>query len=137
MTNLAELKRITRELAEEVAYEERGPIFKLVTLVLDKIKSYAAIIGNNHKLIWVNQTAAKQANTHHIDIRSLYGINCKTLNLCSGECGDCPVTKSLKTKEVVTSEFKCVKSNDIYNMVCIPLVHNGTSGVIVIMGLKT
>ena len=134
--NLNKLKRLTKELAEEVHYAEEGPIFKLVTLLLDNVTTFAVIVDNDKNLIWANKASINNASTAGINIESYYGQDCSKIHLCNGECDKCPVTKAVTSKKVHTTFFECVVSHDIYDMICIPLIYDGVSGVIVMMGEK-
>lgn len=134
MVNLDGLKRLTQELAEEVKYDEKGPLFKLVTLILNNIKSFAAILDDEKRLIWANKMSVKRANKFGIDLVNSYGKKCEKFEICSGKCKKCPIAKVIKQRKILTNDFKAKLSGKSFTMICIPLLYNGVSGVIVLMG---
>ena len=52
------------------------------------------------------------------------------------DCKNCPINKSLKTREVSTIPYKSDITGIEYRMLCIPLVFDGVSGVLAILSDK-
>jgi len=139
MTNLSPLRRLTRELAEEVEYDEHGRAWKFMTLILNSVQSPAAIIGSDHKLLFVNQETIKRHTAHGFEIESEVGKTVRKTRFCKPlamDCSKCPVQKSIDTKEVHTIDYRSDITGILYKMICIPLVFDGVSGVLTILSDK-
>jgi len=134
LVDLESLRELTQELAEEVKEHDKGPFWNLITLILDRIDSYVAILSNSKELLWVNKSLICHCNDLNIDIESLIGQDCRKLGFCEELCDKCPVYLAKKRKQVVMKPYTCNLSKDTKKLICIPLVYNGVSGIIVILG---
>ena len=132
MTNLDNLKRLTKELAEEVEYQEHGIAFKFIKLILDSIKSPAFIITREYDTVYLNPTAIKMAKKYGISTE--LGVKCYNVLFHKDEpCKECPVTRALKTRRVENTEWKSPLTGKKYMVTDIPLLFNGVAGVIEIL----
>ena len=139
MVNLSSLKRLTKQLAEEIEYDEHGTAWKFITLILDSVNSPSAIIGADHKLLFINNETIKRHNKIGFDIENELGKSVRKTRFCKPlgmDCSKCPVQNSMKTKEVYTIDYKSDITGILYRMICIPLVFDGVSGVLVILSDK-
>jgi len=133
--NLNKLNRLTKELAEEIKYEETGPALKFCKLILGSIKSPAFIIDKDYNLIYGNPEAERLGKKYNVFTKSGIGKKCYEVQYPGqgGPCKDCPAIKAIKTKKVENTEWKSKNSKITYMVTDIPLVYNGVSGVIEIL----
>ena len=139
MTNLLPLRRLTKELSEEIEYDEHGKIWKLITFILDNVGSPAAIINKKHALLYINKNCRERFKELGFDGEKYIGKNIKGSKFCESllsACDECPIQKTLDTKEVHTLDFTSKISNINYKMICIPLIFDGVSGVLAILSEK-
>ena len=131
MANLDGLKRLTKELAEEIHYEEKGRVFKLMRLIFDNIESYVTIMNSDCGILYINPSAYSSFKENfNIDIHE--GTNCKEIiNLFSQDyCKNCIAKMCMSQKKVLNEIFESKKTGKKYWRTCIPLAYNGVSGVI-------
>ena len=132
MANLDGLKRLTKELAEEIEYHEEGPSFKFIKLILDSVKSPVVIISNDFKTIYLNPLAIAMGEKYGIDT-SLY-VHCyEAVMGINSPCKGCPAKRALKSKQIENTEWISPVSGIKYMVTDIPLIYDGVSGVIEIL----
>jgi len=139
MVNLSPLKRLTKQLAEEVEYDEHGKVWKFITLILNSVNSPAAIIGADHKLLFINKETIKRHKLMNFDIEGEVGKTLRKSRFCKPlgmDCNKCPVKNAMDTKEVHTIDYKSDITGINYKMICIPLIFDGVSGVLAILSDK-
>ena len=139
MTNLDEtlekLRRSTHNLAIEVKKNTHGPAWDIVTLLLDNVKSPSAILNTNHEIVFINKSTKNIMRANGIKVKDIIGKHARETGLCPQvDCSDCPVNKVLHEKKVSTIKYKGPLDKRAYEMICIPLVYNGISGVITLIG---
>ena len=129
MVELNDLKRLTKELAEEIEYSEDGPALDWIKLVLSSIKSPVAIITREYKVIYLNPEAKRIGKKYNISTE--YDIECYKARYNNDKpCKNCPMLESIKTKQIVNTVWKSPHSNIEYVVTNIPLVFNGVAGSI-------
>ena len=138
MANLNKLKELTSELALEIESNKHGSFWNLITYVLDSIASPTAIISRNHTLLYINKETQKRFDEcsftkDYLNKSLLDSEFCKALN---DGCDECIIQKTIDTKEVYTIDFYSTITDIRYKMICIPLIFNGVSGVLVILSDK-
>jgi len=135
MTDLSNLKRLTKELAEEIEKDEHGKVWDLVTFILDNIESPATVVSRDHKLLYINKETEKRFA--EIGYKNLHmNKSLKDSPFCKsilGSCKICPIQETLETRKVHTNTFNSHLTGKVYRMVCIPLVFDGISGVLAIL----
>jgi len=139
MTNLTPLRRLTKQLAEEIEYDEHGRVWKFITLILESIQSPAAIIDKNHTLLYVNKETFSRFKKVGFDGKKYLGKSIEGSEFCKPlgmECDKCPVKLAMDSKEVHTIDYKSFVTGVDYRMICIPLVFDGVSGVLAILSDK-
>lgn len=126
MTNLDKLKDVTKELAEQLQYGQPGPLFSLVAMIMDNIRSPIAIIDKNYKVLYMNPVLKDELGRgDEID-----HLTCYQLYFNEGvPCVSCPVRKTLETRKVEVINYVDVRGDEI-TTTCIPLIYNGVSAVI-------
>ena len=139
MANLTPLRRLTKELAEEVEYDEHGKVWKLITFILDNVNSPAAIIDKDHILLFQNKSCKERFKKVGFDGEKYIGKSIRDSEFCKPiamDCSKCPVQLAMDTKEVHTIDYKSFVTGITYKMICIPLVFDGVSGVLAILSDK-
>ena len=139
MANLTPLRRLTKELAEEIEYEEHGKAWKFITLILNSVNSPAAIIDSDHKLLFINKETIKRHKNIGFEIENEVGKSVRKTRFCKPlamDCSKCPVQLAMDTREVHTIDYKSDITGINYKMLCIPLVFDGVSGVLAILSDK-
>lgn len=139
---LKSLKKITRELAEEIHDElhyDSDSVFQIVTLLLDHMPVLCEIVTPEHEIIFVN----KHTKNH---VKRMGGVEPQIGGTCFTEmfgvkdpCKTCPLDKAIRTGEVCQVKFLApgmeAKRRDQGmggTLTAIPLKWNGTSAVILI-----
>jgi len=133
MVNLELLKQLTQELAEEIKLGKNGNTFNSICSIFDNLESYVAIVNSDCKLIYLNPSAIRNYKIRtNMDIK--IGDNCLKLLQDNKEfCLDC-LSQRCKNQRKVLSEIMTSPNTGIkYWRTCIPLIYNGTSGVIEIL----
>lgn len=132
MVDLNPLRRLTEELAEEVAYEEVGPRLRLLELLLDNISSLAVIVHANHRILFINEALKKYLKTLNVEV-NIGDKWYKAFWNLDEPPKESLLTNSLRKREVVTGVISSPISNRKYQVSCIPLVYNGVSGYIFLL----
>lgn len=126
MTNLRSLKKITKELANEVLKDDSGPMFQLMTLFFDNIKTPVSIITPDYKLLYMNPIKKKMClkkMKKGIDYCYKLFFNRKKA------CTYCPVRKTIRSRSVSTYSYDNGDGSKV-KTTCIPLIYNGVSAVV-------
>jgi hypothetical protein len=135
MVDLDKLREITEELANEIHDEERGKIWDLVTLIFDNVDSPVCIFDNECNILYLNPRTIIGLGRVGQDGNEWIGKNAKDTDGCNNlDCDTCKIKKVLCSRKVETVTYCSPYSDEKFNMVCIPLIYNGTSGVITILG---
>ena len=135
MKSVEDLRLFTKELAEEVKGNNQGPYWAFLTHLLDRLVTYSAILDKDGNILFLNKAIIKNAGkAFNTDINQFIGMHCKETQLCDKVCDKCPIKKTYKRKQVLTSEYKCPLTGEISELVCIPLLYDGISGIIVLVG---
>jgi len=128
MVNLDKLDKLTKELAEEIGTSKNGMVSNLLYLIFDKLKSMCMIIDNKDRVVYLNPPMKKYMKKHNLDINigdEYYKCWCKTK-----PDDKSPHNMSLKTREMIVTNYKSPKTGNILNVTTIPLIYNGVSGTI-------
>ena len=114
MANLKRLKRLTHELAEEIEFEEDGPVFRLLKLLLDNITTYTIIIDRKHRIRFLNKAFIKYFEENNIEYnyesewyKSVWHIE------------ECPYTagkEALEKREVITNQVKSPNTGKLFEV---------------------
>jgi len=62
------LKRLTKELAEEIKYDEIGPLFKFCKLICDNLKTMVLIIDLKSVIKYMNPSCEKYLKEYNINV---------------------------------------------------------------------
>jgi hypothetical protein len=140
--SLQNLKRITKELAEEI-HEDRlydsDSVFCLVTTLLDHIPVLCEIVSPDYEIIYVNEYTKNH-------VKRMGGDEPKVGGKCFAEmfgvdhpCDKCPLKKAIESGDINAIDFVAPHDDggryDVGmggNLIAIPLKWNGTSAVILI-----
>jgi len=125
------LKKLTFRLATEIKFQELGPEFLMLKLILDNIRDPVFIISLNLEILFAN-SAAKKLIKKSLKVSNIVGKTCYTLFNRNDVCDSSPVVESIKAKKVITKEITNPDGNK-WVSTCIPLVYNGVSAVIEIL----
>jgi len=132
---IADLKQITNALASELHTHEYGPAFAFITFIFNKIDNCVAILDEHQKMIFVNDASVKLAKECGEDATSYIGKSCTEIKKCGGMvCESCPVKQVLTTRRVTSTPIKSSYDKQQRTLVCIPLLYDGVSAVILIAG---
>ena len=133
MVDLSGLKRLTKELAEEVEYDEKGPALRFIELILDNIHSMAGILDKDCNVVFINKSAIDYCKMNNIDFTDK-GI-CP-MKLSKEYCKNCPVKDTIKSRTVESVKYISPVTGRCISYTCIPLIFNGVSGVIALINGK-
>lgn len=133
MTDLTRLKELTEELAREVKNNIcAGPLFKLLTQYFEEFETLVCIIRADKYVLYMNK--ATQDKIRSLGVNPSIYINAPCIGNLENNCplkGNCPIDECKEQKKVVVrSNVKSPISNNIYDLVCLPLRYNGVSAVI-------
>ena len=129
MVELGPLKRLTKELAEEIEYDEIGPIFKLFKLLFDNINTLTVIIDKDNIIKYMNPVLTKYLEENNLD--GCIGDNWyKTIWKMGLEPDEHPARIALEQRKVVHKNFSSPMTGRKFIVTAIPLIYNGVSGTI-------
>ena len=126
-----DLKKLTFRLATEIKFQELGPEFLMLKLILDNVRDPVLIISSKFEILFAN-SAAKRLIKENLKATNIIGKVCYTLFKRDDICDLCPVIESIKARKVITKEIPYL-NGDKWLSTCIPLIYNGVSAVIEIL----
>lgn len=127
MVDLSRLTEITHELAEDIKNRKFGDCLRFVTFLLDNIDTHIVILDEDCKVIFANKFARDNIKIDYLNKTP------RELGMCkSFDCKVCPFSSSMAGKKVISRTFTS-KTGKKMRMLCLPLLYNGSSGVIVIL----
>lgn len=122
------LKRLTKELAEEIKNEEYGRMFDFCKLIFSNLNTYVIIIGLDEKIKYMNPSLSKYLKSVDSDLKvgDIWYKNWDSKSIPK----DHPSCEALKTRTVVHKKLEYPKLKSTYDVIAIPLIYNGISGTI-------
>ena len=131
MLELDHLKRLTEELANEVHYEEHGKVWKMITMILEKLPLLALILDKDEKPIYHNDYTKNQYRKYHNKDLDKSVPMSEQIKFRTENPEIFP--KTLATREIQETLFFSEASQINYKVISIPLIYNGVSGAIILM----
>ena len=125
------LRRLTQELAEEIKYDEVGPMFKFCKLIFDNLKTKVVIIDTKGIIKYMNKTLLDYASKFNLDLK--VGNNWYIPCGFDKEPEIYPAKEAIENRQVIHAIFKSKKTGNTLDIIAIPLIFNGVSGAICLL----
>lgn len=123
------LDDITKQLALEIKEGNSTNTLKLLEYILDKVNTKAIIVKEDYTILYLNQALEEFFREHNLDIT--VGMNWWERFYNSQSPLDwCPIKKTIESKKVTKQVLNGELTKKKLEIICIPLLYNGVSGVI-------
>jgi len=118
---------LAKELAVEIHKDEDKEIFDLLSRILDKIKTQCMIIREDHTILYINSECSNWIKEHNVKLE--VGMKWHSASP-EYEIENCPHSKSIKERKVVSSIYGSPVTKVNYCVTAIPLLYDGVAGTI-------
>ena len=125
---IQKIKDLTCEITEEIFKDANGVFFGTLGNIFESVDSGIKIVDTDCNIIYINPKAKELAEIGGEEVKKY--IYCKEI---SNEemCEKCMIKVAIKNRKVTIFEYEF--GEDPYIVICLPLIHNGLSGIIQIM----
>lgn len=120
-------RMLTEELAREVSVDG-GPYLRAIMGCLDRIETNVALIRSDKYVLFINNYAKEQIKKIGADPSEFEKSPCQFNDFACNMMGNCPMEECIKKRGVIIRHninSPIESSNNVYDLVCIPISHNG------------